>query len=58
MGGINGDEKFSYPQFRSLFLSFEKNDMACQGKRLDNALQQWMGDVEQLDDIMVIGLKV
>ena len=50
-------KKFKYRPFKELLLSNSGKDMTEQGLLLDKAFEQWMGDVEQIDDVIVIGLK-
>jgi len=50
-------KKFKYRPFKELLLSNSVKDMAEQGLLLDQAFERWMGDMEQIDDVIVIGLK-
>jgi serine phosphatase RsbU (regulator of sigma subunit) len=50
-------KKFKYRPFKELLLSNSEKAMAEQGLLLDQAFERWMGDVEQIDDVLVIGLK-
>ena len=53
------NRKFITEQFKSLLLDNAHKPMEEQKDILNNTLTKWMGDTnEQLDDIVVIGLKV
>lgn len=56
-GGENG-KKFKYSAFRELLLKINKSSMSEQGDALFNTFQKWKGDLEQLDDVCVIGIQV
>lgn len=56
-GGPKG-KKFKYDQFRKFLLSIQNQSMESQKLLLNKALEDWKGDLEQVDDILVIGLKV
>ncbi len=56
-GGPKG-KKFKYKQFRELLLSIQDKDMAVQKVILDETIEAWRGDIEQLDDILVIGVRI
>jgi len=55
-GGPEG-KKFKYRRFRHLLLTIHKIPMEKQQAILDASIEEWMGDQEQIDDIMVIGIK-
>jgi ligand-binding sensor domain-containing protein/serine phosphatase RsbU (regulator of sigma subunit)/ABC-type amino acid transport substrate-binding protein len=53
-------KKFMQKQFRELLTSISKNDMKKQGQILDDTIEKWKGwgdTLEQIDDIVVIGVK-
>jgi serine phosphatase RsbU (regulator of sigma subunit) len=56
-GGVNG-KKFMSKRFKDLLLSFQKNSMEEQKAILDRTIVEWRGEFDQIDDIMVIGLRV
>ncbi|HYG38372.1 MAG TPA: two-component regulator propeller domain-containing protein [Cytophagales bacterium] len=58
LGGKSGYEKFMYNRFRDLLIKINKEEMDHQLKILDENLLKWRKEVEQLDDILVIGFKV
>ena len=55
-GGEKG-KKFLYKNFKKLLMSFNNDSLGNQKKRLDNRLEEWRGDNEQVDDICIIGVK-
>jgi len=56
-GGPKG-KKFQSKQLKALFLANCNKPMNIQKEILNNTLQQWKGDCEQVDDILVIGIRV
>lgn len=56
-GGPLG-KKFKYDQFRSLLLDIHSLSPRKQFKQLSNRFDKWKGDLVQLDDVLVIGLRV
>ncbi len=56
-GGING-KKFKYKQMKDLLLSLSTQSMANQKQALNDSIEQWKGELEQVDDILVIGFRV
>ncbi len=57
-GGEDGNEKFKYTRFRELILDIGSNTMEQQLNALDKCLQEWRKGHEQLDDILVMGIKI
>ena len=55
-GGPNG-KKFLYRRFRELLLEIHSKPMDRQKGLLLEALNQWRGAQEQVDDILVIGMR-
>lgn len=55
-GGPEG-KKFKYRRFRHLLLTIHKLSMERQLAILDASIEEWRGDYEQVDDIMVIGIR-
>ena len=51
-------KKFMYRSFAELILSMQNKNMSEQQQLLDSAIEQWKGTLEQIDDILVIGIKV
>jgi len=56
-GGDKG-KKFRSKQLQELLVSISKLSMADQEKKLNDILEAWQGNYEQVDDILVIGIKV
>lgn len=56
-GGPKG-KKFKYKPFKELLLSISDKPMKEQKEILDRTLEDWKGDLEQIDDILVIGVTV
>jgi serine phosphatase RsbU (regulator of sigma subunit) len=55
-GGPEG-KKFKYRRFRHLLLTIHKMPMEQQKAILETSLEEWKGNVDQIDDILVIGIK-
>lgn len=56
-GGLKG-KKFKYKQFEELLLSIQDKTMTEQREILNDAIDNWRGDLEQIDDICIIGAKI
>jgi serine phosphatase RsbU (regulator of sigma subunit) len=56
-GGVRG-KKFMYRQFRNNLLAISSRPMDEQRKFLDEAIESWRGRYEQVDDMLVIGVRV
>lgn len=56
-GGPNG-KKFKYKKFQELLIEIQDNSMAEQKHILNYHFEQWKGSLEQVDDILVIGIRV
>ena len=56
-GGPKG-KKFMYRRFKELILSIQDKSMEEQRAILNKEIDDWRGDLEQVDDIIVIGLRV
>ncbi len=55
-GGEDG-KKFKYRRFRHLLLNIHKLPLEDQKAVLHQKMQHWMGDIEQVDDILVMGMR-
>ncbi len=51
-------KKFKASNFKRLILETSNMSAKDQGQSLELALNEWMGDYEQLDDICVIGVRI
>ena len=56
-GGPKG-KKFKYKAFQELLLINSKNEMQLQERNIEFAFNSWRGDLEQVDDVCVIGVRV
>jgi len=56
-GGVSG-KKYKYSRFRDLLLSISDEKMDKQGDLLEKEFIKWKGNIEQLDDVCVIGVRV
>ncbi len=56
-GGDKG-KKFKAANFKQLLLSIQHESMERQHSILSEAFDTWKGDLEQLDDVCVIGVKI
>ena len=55
-GGPEG-KKFKYRRFRHLLMSIHELSMGDQHRRLEDNIREWMGEEDQIDDQMVIGIR-
>ena len=56
-GGPNG-KKFKYPPLKKLLISIQDKPMDVQRQILNTTIQNWMDGFEQVDDILIIGVRV
>ena len=56
-GGPNG-KKFKSKQFKQLLVDIHKKDMTEQKAILDKTIEDWKGNIEQIDDILIMGIRV
>ena len=56
-GGDKG-KKFKAANFKKLILSIQKEPIEHQKTLIDEAFENWMGELEQLDDVCIIGVKI
>ncbi len=56
-GGIKG-KKFKYKQLNELLLSSSNQTMLEQKNILNKTFSNWKGNLEQVDDVLIIGIKV
>lgn len=56
-GGPKG-KKFMYKPFKNLLLSIQDKDMDDQREILEQRFNEWKGDLEQVDDVCVIGVRI
>ena len=56
-GGARG-KKFLYKHFRDTLLEVHKKSMPEQHDYLKQQIEDWQGPYEQVDDILVIGIRI
>jgi ligand-binding sensor domain-containing protein/serine phosphatase RsbU (regulator of sigma subunit) len=56
-GGPEG-KKFKFRRFRRLLLNIYRLPLEAQQQMLEESITEWMGGQEQVDDILVIGIRV
>jgi len=56
-GGPNG-KKFKYKPFKELLVSIQNQPMKIQNQLLEENFESWKGNLEQIDDVLVIGVKI
>ncbi len=56
-GGASG-KKFKYKPFQALLLENHKKSGAEQKEALTTAFGKWIGNLEQIDDVLVIGIRI
>lgn len=56
-GGPKG-KKFKYKQLMELILSLNQDSLAQQQEVLNTSFNNWRGDLEQVDDVTIIGIRV
>ncbi len=55
-GGSEG-KKYKFRRFRHLLLSIHKYPMDIQRKYLLGSINEWKGNLEQVDDILIVGIR-
>ena len=56
-GGPKG-KKFKYKQLEDLLMQYSTLDLTIQKENLNNAFENWKGDLEQVDDVCIIGINL
>ena len=56
--GWRNNRKLKHNKFLDLLLSIQNVPMKAQKILLENNLKNWMGDLEQIDDILVVGVQI
>lgn len=56
-GGPAG-KKYKYKQFEDLLLGIHKQSMQEQKIKIERAFEEWRGELEQVDDVCVIGTRI
>ncbi|MBA3665759.1 MAG: tetratricopeptide repeat protein [Bacteroidetes bacterium] len=57
-GSIGQGKKFKYKQLQDLLLSLQQKKMSEQEEELLKAFNEWKGNLEQVDDVCVIGIRI
>ena len=55
-GGPHG-KKFKYRPLKELLVSLSGMEVHEQGLQLDREFEKWKGDLDQIDDVVFIGMK-
>ncbi|NQX98869.1 MAG: histidine kinase, partial [Flavobacteriales bacterium] len=56
-GGPKG-KKFMYKQFKQLLTNIATKPIETQHEILNQTFENWRGDLEQIDDICIIGVRI
>lgn len=56
-GGVKG-KKFKYNQLKEILLSNKNSDIHLQAEILRKTFIDWKGNLEQIDDVLVTGIKI
>ena len=56
-GGANG-KKFKHKQLQNLLLAMANEPMETQKQKLNDVFDNWKGNLEQVDDVCLIGVRV
>lgn len=56
-GGVKG-KKYKVKNLKSLLLSISQNPMKRQSELLESELEDWKADLEQIDDVCVMGIRI
>jgi serine phosphatase RsbU (regulator of sigma subunit) len=57
-GGISGEKKLTRKKFKELLLSIHSNSMEEQHSILDKFIIEYRNKVDQIDDILVMGIRI
>jgi serine phosphatase RsbU (regulator of sigma subunit) len=56
-GGPKG-KKFKNKQFQELIISISKLPLKQQKEQLDTTIENWKGNLDQVDDILIVGIRI
>ncbi len=57
-GNKEGGKKFKLSRLKTLLLSLQDQSMDIQNKKLEQTISEWRGNLEQVDDICIIGIRI
>ena len=57
-GGKPGGKKYMYKRFKELLIEISHEPMSKQKQLLSTAFDSWKGPLEQVDDVLVIGIRI
>jgi len=55
---LKKQKKFKYKQLKEYLISIQSKTMAEQEQLLDKTIEDWRGELDQIDDILVVGVRV
>lgn len=56
-GGPKG-KKFKYSQFKEILVEISEMEIEVQNQKLNKTFENWRGELEQLDDVCIIGVRI
>ncbi len=56
-GGEKG-KKYKYKQLENFLLNISKKEMTLQAQELSKEFNRWKGDLEQIDDVCIVGIRI
>ncbi|MDF1673439.1 MAG: tetratricopeptide repeat protein [Vicingaceae bacterium] len=56
--GGNKGKKFKYQQFKNFLISIQQYDMEKQKELIAEKFNAWKGGLEQIDDVLVLGIRI
>ena len=56
-GGAGG-KKFKFKQLQELLLSVAPEPMSAQKEKLNEVFENWKGNLEQVDDVTIFGVRI
>ncbi|MFH2094506.1 MAG: SpoIIE family protein phosphatase, partial [Bacteroidota bacterium] len=57
-GPTPGGKKFKYKSFKELLVKYNQAEMTEQKAALEKIFDDWRGEIEQIDDVVVLGIKI
>ncbi|MFW5659288.1 MAG: PP2C family protein-serine/threonine phosphatase, partial [Bacteroidota bacterium] len=55
--GEESDKRYGHRRFKEFLMSIQEHDMEHQRLLLEAEMQHWQGNVSQMDDMLVIGIR-